>query len=136
MKVFQQDPHVDLQVSVIPVTFKHRHAVALLATQSQPRVINLLFQGKRNLLAPSMQDEQVPHVLGHIELTPPRLHLFLVSLLATHTHPLEIFFAFLVNLKRKGVSAQSDDESVDFFKIAAIGSTVGDVCIDTQHSEY
>ena len=102
---------MERQVSAIPVTLEQRHLVALLATQSQPRDIMSPFQGKRNLFAPSTHVEHVPHVLGHIELTPPRLHLFLVSLLATHSHPLEMVFpSFLVNLNRKGELAQSPDE--------------------------
>lgn len=83
-----------------------------------------------------MQGVHEVHVSGHIELTPPKEHLFLVALFLTQEQPLEIIFPFFLSLNRKDVSLQEgapvglDDETTGAGMITT-GAGVTTVGADT-----
>ena len=67
-----------------------------------------------------MQGIQALQVLGHIEDTPSRAHLFLVSLFATHSQLLVIFFPFFFVLKR----------TVESLQVVVVGAVVIGVTVE------
>lgn len=101
----QQESHVIRHVMLIPST-EHLFMVCLLPTHMQSLVTSLPFQVNLNLDNPSIQGEHELQVLGHMEVTPSKVHRFPVSLLPTQIQSLVISFPFFLSLNLKGESTQ------------------------------
>ncbi len=119
---FQQFwPQVARQLSSIPLTL-HRLIVSFLFTHPQSLVTFLPFHSNCNLDVASthVAAEQLLHVEGHISLTPSKLHLQLVDLVATHSQLLVIICPSFKTLNRNGESTH-DDDGVGGVGVGAVG---------------